>query len=112
MKISDCDLTSHALLSVDSFINDDYGKINTVNTGETIISDRKDMYFLINQVQKKEWELQSIFDSEGISYLSLFISYENLSEDLKAFLDGYGLLHLLQGGESTGVNIGFPERFF
>ena len=129
-NLSDCDLTSHALLSVDNFvINEESEKLrNHVNQGgqltnnefslspyseslsEIHVNDKKDLHFLINQSKKFGQYLQPLFDSNGVSYFSLFIKHESVNGEMEDFLDKYGLLSLFKSNERTELCVSFPEK--
>lgn len=129
-SLSDCDLASHALLSVDNFvINEESeklrdflnqgGKLNndelsllpcSESMGEIKVDDKKDLHFLINQSKKVGQYLQPLFDADGISYFSLFIKHESVNGEMEGFLDKYGLLSLFKSNECTELCVSFPEK--
>ncbi|HDF2366256.1 TPA: hypothetical protein PC505_003915 [Morganella morganii] len=129
-NLDDCNLTSHALLSVDNFVINEESKnlrdylnqggiLNkneisllpySESIGEIRVDDEKDLRFLINQSKEVGQYLQPLFDANGISYFSLFIKHESVNGEMESFLDKYGLLQLFKSTELTELCVSFPEK--
>ncbi|AXH60522.1 hypothetical protein [Providencia huaxiensis] len=128
--IEQCDVTNHAIISVDNFvINDESAKLrDRLNQGEQLteneisllpysemmgeirVIDKADLYFLAEYSKENGRDLQPLFEIEGKVYLSLFIPPDYINEFMEAFLDKYHLLDLLKSNDTAEICVSFPER--
>lgn len=129
-KLNQCLLDSHLLLEIDvNVVTEESANLRSkLNRGEHLtyselmalphseslvvekITDKKDIQWLTAYAIANGRDLQSLFETNEFTYLTLFIDNENVSSQFKDLLTTYNVIDVFQSSKATSIAISFPER--